>query len=54
MIEKRKHVVARMQHRPEFDLCERVRDHSVLVTGATAELEKVDGRWVLAKLELPK
>ena len=76
MIEKRKHVVARMEHRPEFDAVEMwfedgmavavsrrdmdramrasgLADLVVRVTGATAELEKVEGRWLLARLELP-
>jgi hypothetical protein len=77
MIEKRKHVVARMVHRPEFDASEMwfedgmavavrrcdmdralrsagLANMVTLITGATAELELVDGRWVLATLQLPK
>ena len=76
-LETRQHVVARMQHRIEFDLSEMwfedgmavavtrremdiamrasgLADQAVLVTGATATLEKVEGRWVLARLELKK
>lgn len=76
MIEKRKHIVARMQIRPEcaaremwfedgmavwvndVDMDRAIRasgitDHAVFVPGATATLEKVEGRWLLARLELP-
>lgn len=76
MIEKRKHVVARLQPRmeaaatemwfedgmaawvswPDMDRALRasgITDQAVLVTGATATLENVEGRWLLARLELP-
>jgi hypothetical protein len=31
-----------------------IADGAVCITGATATLENVEGRWVLARLELPK